>query len=1004
MHDLFSQLTRRIAVPAISACVIVTPLMAAEDFNARMESVVAALDSKQWDKALEVLQAEEKGDAKKPVFQQGALLYHHGYALLQRGMARLDAGNAKEGQEDVQLAIEKFEACASLHGEGEDLNVYQKRALLYQAMANQSLGTYGKALELYEKFLLERDQLRDAYDQGVMLVNLVICNSLGSVPNLVEAAEAFEDILDNQERWKLDNVQVMRALSALVEGHAKQGKAAELSAFLAKNRAALIKAVNHDEKAMSSLLSMAAHTSNLGIYPSSSEMLSMLPVIQEVIGKSQQVLKSPESYVGTDEFLLGLRDKRVDEIKPAGGASGDGENSSIKALELFAYNAEQGGSLEIAKTAYLMLEEHYPKSLFRDRDLSHLVRLCSVLKDDEGVIQYSKKYLSDYGQGEHMQMVRTLLVDSLYQTGSYDEVVRMYHEGLNESSDFGDDELLIAVRCAYQSARYADTLKFIDVIGEQSLDTEKAREIAYYKASSLVRMQRWKIALEAIDDFQKKYGKEGEYGELLQYEEAQCYFSLLEMDSAKKELTDLIAKKEGTKLAGDSYNLLGNIQQSMRERDQAEVSYIQALKIGKSLKNDLLIQESIFYLVSLLGQETINDFKNRETAKALPYFEEFFQTYTNSEYAAQVAVAGMAAMREAGRSAEYVNILQQAILLMSEKDRTPGLELAMDTYVWSLQDQGRTFDEVRQFMYDHHASVRFSAIARDAIARAYGKFDTKAKGKKELVRATVNDMRRRVVMADLHANYKLTELAPYVMLNLANYLSSETSNPADALPYYEAVIKRGTVREGIEAEFGIARILKASALPDQLARAQELLEDVFSRSTDDALGDNALAQIVEILAEKEAWEAVSERSKEYMANKSFDRNRGRMAYLQAYAYDKRGMVEDAIAYYGQIYATYLNSLDISAPAVERLVALTWERNKPGETAATSDRQVAYQLAHRYLSLTKEEFDSKQAGLSEKARKAWTEIEKHVDQWEKSGEIKTVEQLLEDRRRGRKSFE
>lgn len=994
--SMYAELRKLIAAPAFSALMVVSPLMAEEDaFDQRMETVVASLDAKQWDKALELLKGAEEQES---AFKKGALLYHQGYATLQRGMMRNEAGRGKDGQADIEKAIELLTDCSKLAGGGEDVNVYQKRALLYLGAAWQSKGSYGRALKLYEQFLLERDQLRDSYDQGVMLVNLVICNSLSEEPDITEATDAFEDVLVSRERWNLTEPQVMRAMSAVVGLYIKQKKEDELLAFLTKIRANLVPLVNRDAETVENLVGIAGQASSASLFRASSMLLAALPVTQALLEESKVLLDDEREKEGEGLFLLGLKtDSPQPSLEPQGEAQ-------IKALELFAYNAEQAGSMELARNGYQFLENHFPESKFRERDLYHLVRMCSALKDDAAVVKNASVYLSEYAQGEHRQHVRTLLADSFYQQGEHESVVKLYHDEIEQTSDFRADELLIAVRSAYLASRFADALKFVKILEGVEINQDSAQEIDYYKASCLARLQRWEAALGEIDNFQKKYGMAGEYSDLLQYEKAQCHFSLLDMEAAQQALGVLIAKGDGSKMVADAFNLLGNVQQAMRNREQAEDSYKKALEIGRSLKDDLLIQETLFYLVSLLGQETINDFKNKELAKALPYFEEFFRSYPDSDYAAQVAVAGMATMRDADRFNEYVTILQDVVIKMAEKDRTPGLELAMDTYIWCLQELGKTFDEVRDFTLGMHPPVRFSLVVKDAIARAYGRFDTKAEGKKEAVRSTVNDLKRRILMEDMIADYPLEDIAPYVMLNIAHYITAETTEPKRALPYYEAVMERGTIREGIEAEYGIAKILQSSGDEGSLARAQELLEDVLSRSTEDGLSDDVLSQIIEIDAQVGDWEAVTERAKVYMADKRYDRNRARVAYLQAFSYDQRGMREDAIAYYGQIYATYLNSLEVSAPAVERLVVLTWERNQNRETPATADRQVAYQLAHRYISLTEEEYNKRQSSLGDEARKAWQEIGKHVDQWEQSGEIKTVEQLLEDRRRGRKSFE
>ncbi|SHI73974.1 Putative negative regulator of RcsB-dependent stress response [Rubritalea squalenifaciens DSM 18772] len=976
INDMTDGLLKRVA-GSVLACVCLAGPLQAQQFDEGMTRAVEALDDSNWNVAIERLQEIGKSQPEQTVYQKGAISYHHGYALMKRGLQSVESGRVKEGEQDLQAAYAMLDACARLKGEGEDLNVYRKRALLYQGAISQALEKYDEALAFYDRFLLERDQLRDTYERGVMLVNLAICYSLKAEPDLEQASGAFQDAVTNRERWKVDDVQLVRSLGSTMEAYLEKGKEKEYVALVEACRESLTDVARSGESVRRQVLRVAIRAAEMEAYDASNMVLSCLPYQM-----------APWNKGANDLNLLGEE-----------GVKGGDAEVLTRALELAAYNAEKLGKVDEAVSLCHEMLKGLEPSPELDRCVLQLVRLAHLEKKDEEVVKLADAYLARIQEEEIARELRAYLADSLLQLGSYDQVQELYRG----QGHLVADEAFLLIRAAYLGAKYAQVLELMEQYQADISDKLRREEVSYYKLASLVRMQLWPEAEEFLaEHYQDRGAADSEFYRLAHLEKAQVEFARLDLDAAQESLASLLDDPDKT-LAATALNLLGNIQQSLRERKEARESYEKALKLGQELGEDELIQESLFYLVALLGQEQVNGAKNKNLKEALPYFDAFMEKYADSEYAAQVLVAGMAAMREADRSGEYLTLFHKVISQMSARDRTPGLELAMDTYLWLLQEEGKTFSEVYQELSRWHPPVRLSAVYRDAFARAYDGFENKAEGKKDASRALLNDARRRILMKDLIADYPPEALAPYIMLNVASYLVEETDTPERALLYYEEVIKRGTIREHIEAQLGMAKLLNKRDEDGDKERAELLLLDVIARSAGDEMGDEALLVLVESYAARGRWPEVTQWAKRYLEQKGHDAKRAKVSYMLAKSYDERGMFEDAIVSYGQIYASYLNSLEISAPAVERLARITWERNKPGNSPADADRQIAYQLAHRYLGLTKEVYEDQEDLLSEGAKKSWKAIEALVDQWEKSGEIKTVEQLLEDRRKGKKSF-
>ena len=156
---------------------------------------------------------------------------------------------------------------------------------------------------------------------------------------------------------------------------------------------------------------------------------------------------------------------------------------------------------------------------------------------------------------------------------------------------------------------------------------------------------------------------------------------------------------------------------------------------------------------------------------------------------------------------------------------------------------------------------------------------------------------------------------------------------------------------------------------------------------------------IEVLSKLQSWDILTDRSKEYLSERKFDYQRSRVWYLLAKSYDSRGITEDAIANYSRVFAGYTRNLAVSAPSVKRLSELTWQRNRPEMKQESADRQIAYQLAHRYLTMVKDypEWERKRDGV----RQSLAAIRANVDAWEASGEVVSVEQMLREMRQGKR---
>ena len=126
------------------------------------------------------------------------------------------------------------------------------------------------------------------------------------------------------------------------------------------------------------------------------------------------------------------------------------------------------------------------------------------------------------------------------------------------------------------------------------------------------------------------------------------------------------------------------------------------------------------------------------------------------------------------------------------------------------------------------------------------------------------------------------------------------------------------------------------------------------------------------------------------------------------------MVEDALCYYGMVYNRYRGFILISAPSVQRVMELMWDRNlKAGQQVGVGDKQITLEMDDRqacyqligwpYVNGTRR-IREENPDMSDEEKDLWDAVQALVTKYETSGQIKTMEQVkaeeLEAKRRGK----
>ncbi len=215
---------------------------------------------------------------------------------------------------------------------------------------------------------------------------------------------------------------------------------------------------------------------------------------------------------------------------------------------------------------------------------------------------------------------------------------------------------------------------------------------------------------------------------------------------------------------------------------------------------------------------------------------------------------------------------------------------------------------------------------------------------------------------DMTNTFKPGDLTSYICVQVGNYLvdyvsrfdnpSSKTEELAEAVAYYDEVIRRG------KDQYDAARLGRANALAfsTEAAKKDEALKayEDLSKSGDRRVSGPALMGATKLyMAENKSKDAINT-AKRYIADRGNVAGRLDMLMLLARAYAQDGNTKDALTTYMNLFNQNRGNVAYSAPACLEMTELLWNRNTPSSgdhksgNYKYSDRWQAWSAASKYV--------------------------------------------------------
>lgn len=906
-------------------------------------------------------------------------------------------------------AMQSFETCWKdfpNKGKAGGGNTFEKMALLKWGEAAVGGKDWELALTQFKKFLKEHDKTRDRFSQGAFYVNMAICHfELGHIP---EGNENLEIAIKNKQRFPTPDSGIFAGFQSLVTATILKENEQALLDFIAKNRADIIIGPYAMQPYSRVMMKLAGEAVGAGMDRAAMVLYQLVPSTDAAIDEVRAQLESLGELPRLKDGLEVLDKKKLEADLTALEA----EKRSKKAAEMVklaatAYLHEKHANIRGAYAAYLQLESYYPNSEKREDNLYHLVRTSSLVAEGPVTQRFAEAFVKSFPDSQYVPAVRRLMLSALFYDGEYQtclEVAEPMIDRLEPGTPEHDICLHVLGGSYFYTGQYDKAQPLLDQHVKDYPESLFVIPATYFQASNLSRLQFWSKAAKLLDEFLTKYPEPSKNSFLpfALYDRATCHYAEEQPEGALEKTARIVKEFRDSNVVDQAFNLRGNVEQSLGNREAAEKAYLAALEIAETRRNGSVAGESLCSLVILLCDKINGKEENPRLKEAVPYADKFWQQYAEgSVYQTRVAVAQLPAFIAVDRGDEALERLQNVISGMAKNPEATGLEPLINSYTEAYLEK-HTPEELKDHYYEF-PGIRSTDRAARALLRVavIGVFEEVAKKSDDEDRKRAASAMIKVLFQQLKTDFKLTDLTNFILVKVGDYLRLNTSTPREALPYYDEALGRQDQSYRFTALLGRADVYGRSSNPAEIAKGIEDFTRVYEDSQEKPEKEFSLYRIIELLMANKDYAKAAEQANIYLdrPTSGFSKFIPNVSMELAKSFEERGMTEDAMAMYSKVWSgNSMGNIRFSAPAMIRWMRLVWDRNKKSSDPATpSDRQGAYEAGAKYIEATGRFKDK----MTDDDLALWQEVEKLVKTYEADASIKSMEQIKREKEAARR---
>lgn len=969
-----------------------------EDLGTLVDKGLAAMNAEKWAEGLAFnTQAVERYGKNRPMQLFGP---RFGVIYYRKGLCELKLKKFTPAMTSFETCYKDFPNEGTAGG-----NQFNKLSLLRWGEAAMGAEDWDLAIEKFQKFIKERDKIRDTFAEGVYHVNMAICYyRLGRIP---EGNQSLETAIKNKERHRTPDAAIVGGFQALVVAAIDKKNEQAIIDFVEKNRGEIMidPYAMHNFKGV--FMKLAGEGIGAEMDRAALALYQLVPATEVCVEDTRIRLASIGKMRQVVDGTNILNRKTLEEDMAAVQAESRGKKTAeMVKLGAIAFVHEKHGNIRGAFAAYKQLELYHSTSEKREDNLYHLVRCASLVAPGAETQKWAELFVKDFPNSKHIPAVRRMMLSSLFADGEYAlciEVAVPMIEKLEKGTQEHDICLHVLGGSYFFTAEFDKAEPLLAQHLELYPKSPFLLAATYFQAANLSRLQYWDKAASALDAFLKKFpdADKNAFLPFALYDRANCHYAQDQHPEALTNLKRVIEEFPDAIVIDQAYNLRGNVEQALGNRDAAEQAYIKALEIATTRGTDVVAGESLYSLVALVGAEKVGKEENPRLKEAVPYADRYWKEFAEgSPYKTRMAVAQLPSMNAVGRAEEALKRVEELISEMAKDPEARGLEELVNSYTDAYL-KNHSPGQLKDHYYDF-PGVRGQDKAARALLRAavIGVFDNVSRTTKNDAEKRSADAMIKVLFQQLKADFAPKDLTNFILVKLGDFLRKSTSTPREALPYYDEALSRTDQSYRFGALLGRADVYGNSTNAADVDKGIEDLTRVFADSQDKTEREFALYRTIELLMARKSYDKAAEQALVFLdrKNNNFTKYAPQVSLMLAQAYDQRNMPEDALANYLRVWSGNKGLIIVSAPAMKRWMEILWQRNKPARDERTfADRQGAYQTGAEYIEQTGRFKDK----LKEEELALWKEVEALVKTYEGNPGIKTLAKLRAEKEKNRK---
>ncbi len=888
--------------------------------------------------------------------QAGGILFDYGMTLLP--------------QERWEEAKQAFAECVA----GEEIakrvetpvktaNPRADLAKFQLGFCEAQLGNHAEAIRLYDEYLASNPpqeevlQVRNTY-------KLRYATSLMKLGRSEEGVALVQELFDNRETWEVNPQFLMQGVLELGVAWAEQAKAAagddaaidriedRAHQFLDGNDSHIhVEPIDQFRFGfVDRLRKLGFESTQAGLYSLAIRYFSYLPTIEDIRTDVHLTIARQPVGVAVPAPLQALLDQ-LDEREKAP------IHPDAEVLRLVASCYELMGNVHAPRAIYWHLATQYPKmpEPTRSEILHEASRLSSMLSDHSEAQYFGEKFMSEAGDRKDLKdNVSTFMLQSLFASGDYDEVIRIA-QGVQEAHSLGAPERELA-DALHSLALY--TTRKHEEAAEPFADYVKAypegpnREaVMFHRASNSLILGKMREAAEQCEDFLKAFPESERFLDPALADLVIARFNLEDYPAVVANVDKLAELRPDSIQLARVQNLKGEallIQSGQMGKEQSEEAaalrqagleaYLAAAEGGKALLSTDPERAE-------MHRETVGEglwksadlyYQDGQSEKGVAQYDAFFPDFSGTTFAPQMAILSLEHLEAAGRGEEALVQAEKVILAMGnqppEQQDLPFLRQAIGSYSEaSIRIRGRekTLATLEEFpgIDDTNQMLLTWLKIQQVIVLQEARTGMAADSPEH----AANEARIAEIFEDLR-QFEKRELSEFALQQIGLYFAA-TDNPFLGVPYFEELLARATPEaEAFKApaEMELGKIEMRAADPAKIQSARARFQRIIADTSEESQALKALAylNLADLHMQNQEWRDAHAALDAINKNKElFGRDRAK----RAEATFKLGVVLDELGDPAGANQAYLAVVSTYA-AYYDWVTQAWERYIPNSLA------------------------------------------------------------------------